>query len=311
MAIWNSKDFLSTKYTTAVIIDKGSRAYAVEIKNTIDDFFMVNISKQLYVFKLDGQRIYTWRHMGRKTCRFYIYTIDNYLPMSVQNNKELETILRENNLPKVNTQLFDLFKYLGKKEKHATAKDKDLIFKEHDLAQIVQAVADEEKNYPEAAENLKTFFNSLAIDKIITPVRHASEMLDNDVKLTDAKIWGDIEEQVKRTDKERKAMSNNVKDAKKNWLVIGIIIAFVVAGAVVILLLASNGTFDHIIPTIGTSAIPSGPPKNLNDFAAKYPTCTALQTAISNNEIKLSDVPQGGKDMLKQCNAGIVATPGK
>ena len=87
MAIWNSKDFLSTKYTTAIIFDKGNRAFSVEIKNTIDDYFMVTISRQLYVFKLDGTRIYTWRHLGRKTCRFYLYTIDHYLPMSPNDNK--------------------------------------------------------------------------------------------------------------------------------------------------------------------------------------------------------------------------------
>jgi flagellar basal body-associated protein FliL len=120
-----------------------------------------------------------------------------------------------------------------------------------------------------------------------------------------------LEEQVKRTDKERKAMANTVKDAKKNWLIIGIIIMFVVAGAGFILYLASSGAFDHIIPQIGTSTLtPAGPPKNLNDFAQKYPSCDKLQTALDSGEIKLSDVPQAGKDMLKICKSSTI-TPTK
>lgn len=311
MAIWNSKDFLSTKYTTAIIIDGGNRAFAVDIKNTIGSYFPVTISKQRYVFKMDGQRIYTWRQKGRKTCRFLLYTIESYLPMSLNDNKELETILRENSLPKVNNQLFELFKYLGKREKSATMKDKEEIFKEHDLTEIVDLVAEQEAEFPEVAENLKTFFQRLDVKKIVTPVKHMGEMLDMDVKQTDAAIFGILEEQVKRADKERKAMSNTVKDAKKNWLVIGILGLLVGGGAIFIIYAASTGAFDHIIPQIGPPVPTSGPPKNLNDFAAKYPTCSALQTALDNGEIKMSDVPQAGKDMLKTCKGAIVASPSK
>src|SRR6185312_14552467 len=304
MAVWNGKDFLSTKYTTAVIMDKNNRAYSVEIKNTIDEYFTVTISKQRYVFRLNGQRKMTWRHLGRKQCQFYLYTIDHYLPMSPQDNAELEMVLRENSLPKVSNQILDLFNYLGKREKSNVKNEQDKIFQEHDLDKIIELVAQHEGDYPEASINLKNFFERLDIKKIVTPVKSLSEFLEGDLKTTDAKIFGDLESQVKRTEKEQKAMSNTVKDAKKNWLVIGILGLLIGGGVIFALYAYSTGAFDHIVPqlpgsTIGSS---SGPPKNLSDFAAKYPTCEKLQTAIDNGDIKIADVPQVGKDMLKNCH---------
>jgi len=304
MAVWNGKDFLSTKYTTAVIMDKNNRAYSVEIKNTIDEYFTVTISKQRYVFRLNGQRKMTWRHLGRKQCQFYLYTIDHYLPMSPQDNAELEMVLRENSLPKVSNQLLDLFNYLGKREKSNVKNEQDKIFQEHDLDKIIELVAQHEGDYPEASINLKNFFERLDIKKIVTPVKSLSEFLEGDLKTTDAKIFGDLESQVKRTEKEQKAMSNTVKDAKKNWLVIGILGLLIGGGVIFALYAYSTGAFDHIVPQIGAPSLtPStGPPKDLNAFASKYPTCEKLQSAIDSGEIKLTDVPQAGKDMLKNCH---------
>ena len=137
-------------------------------------------------------------------------------------------------------------------------------------------------------------------------------MLDAELKTTDAKIFGVVEEQVKRSDKERKAMANNVKDAKKNWLIIAILGMLIGGAAIFILYAASTGAFDHILPQIAPTGGQTGaPPTNLSDFATKYPTCEKLQTALANGEIKQSDIPAQGKDMLKTCKSTLTAIPAK
>lgn len=273
-------------------MDKNNRAYSVELKNTIDDYFTVTISKQRYVFRLNGQRIMTWRHVGRKTCRFYLYTIDHYLPMSPQDNAELETVLRENSLPKVGNQLLDLFNYLGKREKSNIKNENDKIFQEHDLDRIVELVAENEKDFPEASQNLKNFFERLDIKKIVSPVKHLSEFLEGDLKTTDAKIFGDLESQVKRTEKEQKAMSNTVKDAKKNWLVIGILGLLIGGGVIFALYAYSTGAFDHLVPQLPGSSPPGAVQGVLStqDVIAKYPTPEKLKAAIDSGEIKRSNL---------------------
>ena len=293
MGLTDSKDFLSSKYTTAVIVDKNNRSFSVPIKYVIDDYFTATIEKQRYVFRLEGQRIITWRQKMRKTLRWILFTTDHYLPMSVQDNKELEIVLRENSLPKVNGKMLDLFNYLGKREK--TRKTIDEAFQEHDLDKIVELVAQHEKEFPEAAENLKNFFERLDIKKIVTPVKRLSEFLEGDLKTTDAKIFGDLEGQVKRTEKEQRAMSNTVVDAKKPWLII-IIISALIVGIIIFAMWAwSTGAFDHIIPQIGP---PSTTPKDLNGIMTKYPTPESLKSAIDRGEVKLSDLPPEAKKML-------------
>lgn len=292
MAIWNSKDFLSAKYTTAIVIDKNNRAYSIELKNTIDDYFTVTISKQRYVFRLDGRRKMTWRHLGRKTFQFYLYTIDHYLPMSPQDNAELEMVLRENSLPKVGNQLLDLFNYLGKREKSNVKSEQDKIFQEHDLDKIVELVAEHESEFPEASMNLKNFFERLDIKKIVTPVKSLSEFLEGDLKTTDAKIFGDLESQVKRTEKEQKAMSNTVKDAKKNWLVIGILGLLIGGGVIFALYAYSTGAFDHLVPQLPGNSPPGAVQGTLTtqEVMSKYPTPEALKAAIDNGSIKRSNL---------------------
>lgn len=293
MGIMNSKEFLSGKFLTAIVIDKGNRAFSVPIKGVIDDYFIVTIEKQRYVFRLDGQRIITWRQKLRKTMRFLIYTTDHYLPLSPQENKELEQILTENSLPKVDNKLLDLFNYLGKKEK---TQKKEEPFQEHDLEKLVKQIEENEGEFPEAAINLKNFFEILDIKKIVTSVKRVSEFLEGDLKTTDSKIFGDLEGQVKRTEKEQRAMSNTVVDAKAPWMKI-ILLCMIVGGLLFAAYwLYSSGSFSHGIPGMtlpGSSQAPT-----TSSLIQKYPTPEALKTAIDRGEIKMTDLPKEMQDMV-------------
>jgi hypothetical protein len=292
LGIADSKDFLSGKYTTAVIIDKGNRAFSVRIKGVIDDYFLVTIEKQRYVFKVEGQRIITWRQKFRKTMRFMIYTTDHYMPMSPQDNKELEQVLLANSLPKVDNKLLDLFNYLGKREK---THSKDEPFPGHDLDKIVDMVAESEGEYPEASTNLKNFFEKLDVKKIVTPVKRLSEFLEGELKTTDSKIFGDIEGQVKRTEKEQRAMSNTVVDAKAPWFKI-IILCMLVGGLLFgAYWIYSSGLLSHGIPGM---SLPGQAPTTTASLVQKYPTPESLKAAIDRGEIKLSDLPPEAKSML-------------
>lgn len=306
MGIADSKDFLDKKYLTAVVINKNNRAFSVRIKGVIDDYFMVTIDKQRYVFRLDGQRIITWSQKFRKTMRFIIYTTDHYLPMSVQDNKELEKLLLTNSLPKVDNKLLDLFNYLAKREKAVT---EEKPFQEHDLDKLVEDVAKEEKDYPEAAENLRVFFKKLDINKIVTPVKRLSEFLEGDLKTTDAKIFGDLEGQVKRTEKEQRAMSNTVVDARGPWLKI-MLVCMLIGGLIFVAAwLYSSGAFSHGLPGMSLSNSPTQP-TTTSGLAAKYPTAELLKAACDRHEIDCSNLPQEAKDLLNSYKPPI-AVPGQ
>ena len=301
MGLTNSKDFLSGKYITAVIIDRGNRAFSIPIKNVIDDYFMATISKQRYIFMFEGQRIITWRHTGRKTMRFILYTTDHYMPLAPQENKELELILKDNNLPLVDNKLLALFDLLGKREKAA----KDKAFEEHDLEKVLASVA-KDPNFPEVEENLRNFFERLDTKKIITPVKAISEFITGELKTTDAKIFGDLEGQVKRTEKEQRAMSNTVTDAKKPWLIIAILGLVVVGLAVLGLWMYSSGGIN--LPQIGPT-LPGTThtgPLTTQEVMSKYPTPEALKKAIDSGEIKLSDLNAESKKMLDSYKPPLV-----
>ena len=306
MGLTNSKDFLSGKYITAVIIDKGNRSFSVPIKNVIDDYFMATISKQRYVFMFEGQRIITWRHTGRKTMRYILYTTDHYKPLSPQHNKELEMILKDNHLPLVDNKLLALFDLLGKREKA----EKDKAFEDHDLEKVLEIVA-KDADFPEVEENLRNFFERLDAKTIITPVKAISEFLTAELKTTDAKIFGDLEGQVKRTEKEQRAMSNTVVDAKKPWLIIAILGLVVVGLAVLGLWMYSSGGLNGIIPQLPGSTVPGAVQGTLTtqQVMAKYPTPEALKSAIDNGTLKISQLNAESKKFLDSYKPQIAAVP--
>src|SRR5690242_9383808 len=139
MGILSGRDSLSAKFTTAIITDSSNRMYYVPIKHVLGDFFLAEIEGQLYCFQIVSSREKTFRGKGQRSYKVLWYDTNHMMPISPENNKELEIVLRENALPKVDNMLLATFKHLGNREKHDQRK-----FETHDLKKLFDEVADKQ-----------------------------------------------------------------------------------------------------------------------------------------------------------------------
>src|SRR3990172_12073193 len=115
MAVLHGRDLFSSKYITAEIKDASKRLWYVPIKYTIGEYFLANLGDQTYCFKIDNE-ICQYREKFTKSFRVIQYDIKHYRPMKPE-IKELELMLKENNLPRMNGLLSDIIRVLGRREK--------------------------------------------------------------------------------------------------------------------------------------------------------------------------------------------------
>lgn len=303
MGLRDSREFLDKNFVTAIIVDGGNRSHSVPIKYTVDDYFFATIDRQRYAFKFVGQRIITWKQTFRKTFRYINYTTDHYMPLSFQDNKNLEMVLKINSLPKINGRLYDLFGYLAKREKRMNPGEE---FQEHDLDKVVEMVTRHEKEYPEAADNLRNFFEKLDITKIVTPVKPLHEFLTDELKTTDAKFLGDVENQMKKTEQEQRKMSNTEVNVKKPLMKIILLCMIVVGLGVAAYWLYSSGGLSHGLP--GMSLPGQTPAATTSSLAQQYPTPEALKAAVDAGKVKMSDLPKEMQDWVNNYKPPV-ATP--
>lgn len=274
----------STKYINAEITDAGDRIHVVHIRYTMGDYFLTKIEGQYYVFKITG-RIKTHHGLGIRTIRKLYYDTTHFLPISPADYKLIEKILTVNSLPKMNRPLFDVLRYLGKRER------KD--FEEHDIATLFEAVAEQESKYAKEAENMKNFLKHLNIDKIVTPVRAMTEFVYDDLITSDSKFFGDVLENFKRVDIEDKKVTNTPVRGKKPWMKIIAIVALIGLVVAIAYLAWSSGMLNSITNPFGTMTAPKAP-----DLMSQYGSPEALKSAIDQGKVNYDTLPPAIKKMV-------------
>jgi len=267
------------------------------------DYWTTDIEKQLYVFKIEDSRIITYKETAARSCRILFYSTKHYLPISPENNKELEDILNQNGLPRMNMMMFGAFKLLSQKEKEKKAEP----FQIHELPQIIQTIERGGQQYQIQAKNLENYFNNLSVSQIITPVKEITEFIEDDLVATDPKYLGDVVSTVVQLDKEHKKVTNTKVDAKKPWLIIALLCLIVGAvGFGGFYLLSQGGSgglgnlFPQIIPNNQPQTTPTGSAKLTDQQVfAKYPTPEALNTALQSGEIKMDQLSPSVQKLAK------------
>ena len=116
MGVFHGRDNYSPKWINAEIDDAAGRRWVVPIKYTIGDYFLTDIEDQLYVFEIDHKAIKTYRGTGLRTIRYLNYDTTHFRPIT-EKVKELELLLKKNNLPRVNNIMSNVFRVLAKREK--------------------------------------------------------------------------------------------------------------------------------------------------------------------------------------------------
>ena len=308
MGILNQRDVFSSKWITAEITDASQRLHYVPIKQTLGDYFLAMINKQLYCFTLKGAIIKTYRQNQNlvKSFRKIEYDTSHYKPVSTSDNKALELFLKENSLPKVDGKMFDLMKVLSTREKDKEKKRqteeetivKEEVFQPHKLKDLVKELEERAKKnkepneYTEKIQNVINFLEHLKANEIVTPCRPVTDFIEGNLITTDAQFLGTIVSHYQRTDIEHKKITNTEMGAKHAWTKIIALLAVVGIIIGLILYIVMSGAIS--IPGITTSfKAPTA-----DQLLGKYDTPESLKAAVDRGEIKYGDLPAQFKKMV-------------
>lgn len=299
MGILSGKDIYSPKWTTADIVDSAGMVHYVPIKYTIGDYFLADIEGQVYAFKVLGERIKTWRKSMAKSFRKIYYDTSHYLPIDAAKTKELGDILRKNNLPRVDGNLFTVLKLVGHKEKEG----KD--FEPVDLMKMVEELSGEEGKYSEAVQNIRNYLTHLSTEEIVTPVQKITEFIEDDIMATDARFMGSIMVQARGTDKELRKVTNTPIDSKGPWLKVMAIVMVLVMVVGIGYYLYDSGTLSDLgldldDPSSGFLGTGSGGGQTEEERIMSQYSPLEIQEALESGELIYEDLPKEIQNMVDE-----------
>jgi len=289
MGVLSGKDVYSSKWITAEITDAAGMIHFVPIKHTIGSYFIAEIDRKVYCFKIDGTRIKTWQKTLAKSFRILQYDISNYNPISAGDMVELEKVLEWNGLPKLNKNLLGILRLAARKENPMEN------WTPHKLIDIQAQVTEWEGKYPEQARNLIQFIKELNITEIVTPVRRVVDFLEGDLKTTDPGFLGDIFSHFQRLDHEHKKVTNTPVGSKNAWVkILAVVMMIGVVGAIGYLAYDS-GIFDDLLPG-GLSFVPGQ--TTSEDIMKDYSSPEELKAAIDRGEVDYDELPKDVQRMV-------------
>jgi len=287
MGVLSGKDVFNSKYITAIITDQSGRILFVPIKAVLGDYFLVDIDRQLYVFRLDGSRIKTYRHTLVKSFRVILYDTSHYLPVSPENLTELQNVLQKNGLPKVNMMLFSVLKLLGKREK--------TVFDPHNIVDLVTEIQTHENEYSDQVRSIINYLEHLKVEQIVTPVRKITEFIEGDLISTDPRYFGDVVLDERNTNEEHKRITNTPIAGKHAWIKWVAILGIVAMIGGMIAYIYSTGGFESLGSGFGNLIPGANTP---HDLMNQYKTPEELKSALDQGKIDYKSLPAEMKKMI-------------
>lgn len=291
MGLLSGKDLFNSKYITAVIINSSMRSFFVPIKYVIGDYFLTVIDHRLYVFRMN-EKIITYRHTMVRSFRWYLYTTDHYLPLAPNQLKELEQMLQLNDLPRINMMLFNILKYLGRREKAQ--------FEAHKINNLIEELMKHEDRYSEEIRNILTYLEHLNIEQIVTPVRKMSEFIEDNVITPDPKFFGDVVNFFKSTDVDFKKINNEPTTGKTPWIKWIAILAIVGLGIAIAYFVYDSGAIQGMLPDfsqIKPLELTPATGKTAN-IMSQYPDPVDLKIAIDQGVVDYNSLDATTKKMV-------------
>ena len=284
---------LSSKWPTAIIIDSVGAAHFFPIKNPIGDYFFAVVNNEIYAFNTRVQP-YSWRQSMAKTFSFYIYFTDNYNPVTKE-VKELENILKRNDLPKLSMMLYKVLKRFSLKEKRK--------FEALEKVALIEALKKERDSNPKRYadwEDLINFLNDLPLEQVVTPVRRVTDYLDETFLSPDPAIFGAIKTSLKLLLSENKEVNHVEIKAKTGWF--KIIAVLVMAGLAIGLVYFAyeSGAFDNLGSGF-TGAF--GGTTAEQTLMQKYPSGESLKAAVDAGQVDYNTLPPNAKAMVDNIKA--------
>ena len=293
MGVLHGRDLYNPKWINAEIDDSSGRRFVVPIKFTVGDYFLTEFDDQLYCFEIDHTAIKTYRGTGLRSIRFLNYDTTHFRPIT-EKVKELELVLKKNDLPRVNNVLANVFKVLSKREKNP--------FTPHSLLELIKELDSHKDEYGEQVRNIVEYLNELKVEEIITPLKGISNFIEDDLKTTRPNFIGSIVSHYQRLDMEHKKVTNTPIGPKTAWMKVVMLLMLVGIIGFIIYFLWSEGYLDSVSNIGGTfeqfelPSFPSGGPSTpdiLNQYSPEE-----LRAAIDRGEIDYDSLPPEVQDMV-------------
>lgn len=297
MGILNRRDVFEAKYITALILDASNRAWFVPVKSVINEYFICDLEKQLYVFRIDGTQIFTYRHSMSKSFSLVVYNVKHYLPINPEADR-LRQILEEHSLPKVGTNLLATLTHFASREKKRTDQTGRLETP-HDITQFIEELASRPDRDEPVIHNLIIFLRNLPTDKIVLPIRSVAEYLDSDLMATDPKFLGLIAQTLNVNLEEQRKLANKPVTGKKPMMKLIAIMGIV--GAVIAIAYMMFGDGSNSAATSLGGGLLGGPSEldRVNDIINNY-SPDELIAAIQSGEISEADLPPDIVEFARQ-----------
>ena len=210
-----------------------------------------------------------------RTFSFYVYFTDNYNPVT-QELKELDNILERNDIRKFSMLWYKAMKLFARSEKRK--------FEAMEKVTLIEALSKEKEKNPKRFadhEELIQFLKDQPLDKIVTPVRRATDFLDETFLAPDPAIFGAIKTSLKMLLNENREVNHVEIKAKTGWFKI-IAVVMIIGLAIGLVYFAwQSGAFDNL------GSMFSGSFGGMNDeqIMSKYPNGPALKAAVDSGAL--------------------------
>lgn len=298
MGVFGGRDNFSSKWITAMIFDSENRLHLVPIKHNISGHFLAEINNDTFAFKIDHSRIGIWYATLTKSFRVLLYTTAHYMPVSPQNNKELELVLQKNSLPKMDKLSFLTLQQLARREKKE--------FKPHTLKEIIAEINKHPDKETDVLQNIKKFLTELNTDKIVTPVRHIMEFIYDDLIKTDPDFLGSVLDTMMKAEEENRKVTNSPIGTKRSyWKVIAIVAIISVVG-VISWMLYDSGAIQNFIGGFTNWTGGAFKTSGGTDWMSQY-TPESLKAAVDSGKVSMSSLPPDIQGLIK--NVKIPSPP--
>lgn len=221
-----------------------------------------------------------------------MYDTTHFLPIS-DKVRELEILLSENSLPKVNMTLFKILKLFGKREKQQ--------FVTHRIQDLIEEVSEHEDEFAEQARNIKMYLDQLNVKEIITPVKKITEFIESDLLATDPAFLGTMIQTWQRVDSEHKKVTNVPDKGKKSFVVLMLLLGLVIAVGVALYYANEAGAFEGI--GSGLSQFSGSNGYDQESLMSRYPSGEALKNAVDAGQLDYNKLPKTVQEMVDLARA--------
>lgn len=227
-----------------------------------------------------------------RTFSFYVYFTDNYSPVT-QELKELDNILERNDIRKFSMMWYKALKLFARSEKRK--------FEALEKVALIEALSKEKEKNPKRYadhEELIQFLKDQPLEKIVTPVRRATDFLDETFLAPDPAIFGAIKTSLKMLLNENREVNHVEIKAKKGWMKIILLMMVIGMGIAIAWFVYDGGYLDNL-GGVSFGAISD------TELQARYPNCNALVDAVNAGTVKLDQISKTGVDIYEKCPRAV------